>query len=88
MSDPTKKSNQIITISAAEKIVISEVDSVSAFDDDGILIISDLGKICIEGSELKIIDLNKEKKTIEIIGHIKGVFYLDKGDKKKRGIWQ
>lgn len=85
--DATKKSSQIITIRSAEKTEIDEVDSIISFDDEGVLIMTELGKICVEGESLQVIDLNKEKKTIEIIGNIKGVFYIDKINKKKRGLW-
>ena len=85
--DATKKSSQIITIRSAEKTEIDEVDSIVSFDDEGVLIKTELGKICVEGESLQVIDLNKEKKTIEITGNIKGVFYIDKINKKKRGLW-
>ena len=87
MDATIKKSNQIITVSARERIEINEVDSIINFDTEGITIMTQLGKIYVEGNGLEILDLNKEKRSIEIRGNVSGVFYLDKTEKKKRGVW-
>ena len=87
MGESTLKTNQTITIKDAEKIDITDVEAIISFDEDGILLMTDLGKISIEGENLKIIELNKDKRCVEINGAIKGVFYVCKDAKKKRGFW-
>ena len=87
MGETPVKSNQTIIVKGAEKAEISDVDAIISFDEDGILLMTDLGKICIEGENLKIIELNKEKRLIEIHGSIKGLFYEGKESKRKRSFW-
>lgn len=80
-------SEQKIIITNKERVEINSVSSVRALDDTGVLIDSSLGMISVEGSELKIEDLEKSTSVIVITGKISGVYYLEKREKKKgRGL--
>ena len=77
------QSKQQIVISDKNKLEIDSVLSVKFFDDDGVLIETSLGDISVEGKNLKIENFEKSTSKILITGHIVGVCYLEKRDKKK-----
>ena len=75
--------NQQIVISDRKKVEIDSVSAVSAFDEDGVLVETALGKISVEGRDLKIENFEKATGKILITGTIICVFYLEKTEKKK-----
>ena len=80
--------NQRISVIDKKSVEIDNVLSVRAFDEDGVLLETPLGKISVEGSELKIENFEKASAKILISGNIIGVFYLEKSQKKKgRGLF-
>ena len=80
--------NQRISVVDRKSVEIDNVSSVRAFDEYGILLETPLGKISVEGNELKIENFEKASAKILISGNIVGVFYLEKTQKKKgRGLF-
>ena len=80
--------NQRISVIDRKNVEIDNVSSVRAFDEDGVLLETPLGKISVEGKELKIENFEKSSAKILISGNIIGVFYLEKAEKKKgRGLF-
>jgi sporulation protein YabP len=78
---------QNIIISDKKKVEINEVTSVRSFDEDGVLLETSLGRISVEGADLRIENFEKLTSKILITGNIYGVFYVEKREKKKgRGI--
>jgi sporulation protein YabP len=77
------QSSQQICVSDRNKVEIDSVSAVRSFDEDGVLLESSLGKISVEGRELKIENFEKATGKIQISGNISGVFYLEKNVKKK-----
>ena len=75
--------NQRISVIDRKSVEIDNVLSVRAFDEDGVLLETPLGKISVEGSELKIENFEKASAKILISGNIIGVFYLEKSQKKE-----
>ena len=81
------QSSQRITVTDRKSVEIEAVSSVRAFDEEGVLLETPLGKIAVEGRELKIENFEKASGKLLITGSITGVFYLEKRDKKKgRGL--
>jgi sporulation protein YabP len=66
--------NQRITVSDRKSVEVDNISSVRAFDEDGVLLESPLGKISVEGRELKIENFEKATGRILISGSIIGVF--------------
>ena len=65
--------NQRISVIDRKSVEIDNVSSVRAFDEDGVLLDTPLGKISVEGSELKIENFEKVNAKILISGNIVGV---------------
>lgn len=74
---------QTVVISDKNRIEIDAVVSVKAFDEDGVLLETSLGNICVEGSDLRIENFDKASTRILVAGNINGVYYLEKRMKKK-----
>ena len=74
---------QEVIITDKSRMEINAVKSVKAFDEDGVLLETDLGNISVEGRELRIENFEKATSRILICGNIIGVFYLEKRQKKK-----
>ena len=68
---------QNLTLKNRELLVIDGVDDVLLFNDDYLEITSDMGIIAVEGEELKIEGLSKERREITIRGRVSGIFYKD-----------
>ena len=68
---------QCLTLKNREALTIDGVDDVLAFSDDYLEITSNMGVISVEGEELKIEGLSREKREILICGRISGIFYKD-----------
>ena len=81
----TENKNNIITIDCRKQISVSGVTDVVGFDDTSILLVTDAGKLLIEGSDLQITTLDVECGRLCASGKIDSVIYNDK-DQGKRGI--
>ena len=82
----TEAGKQNLVIKNRELLVIDGVDDVLAFTDEYLELTSNLGVISVEGEELKIEGLSKDKGEITICGRISGVFY--KEGKSEKGIFR
>jgi sporulation protein YabP len=56
--------------------------NILGFEEDIIILDTELGRLNIEGEELKIESLNKENKTVLIKGRISGLFYSEQKSAK------
>ena len=80
---------QEIVIRSRKEIQIDGVNSVRAFDENGVILDTRGGKVVVEGGELKIENLDKSTGKILVVGRIDGVFYPNFKEKKKgRGLFR
>ena len=74
--------HKALTVKNRNRLTLNGVSNIADFDEGYITLeIGGEGKICIEGSDLKIESLLREGGEIEITGRINGVFY----SQNKRG---
>ena len=66
---------QTVVLENRKKLTVDSVINVEAFTEDYLEIYTELGKICIEGRELKIEELRQDTGKIFISGDIDGIFY-------------
>ena len=67
----------ILTVKSRELLTLDGVDNVEGFDEDSVTLSTTLGRVIIEGADLKIESLTRERGEITIKGKISGVFYSD-----------
>ena len=68
---------QTVILENKKKLTIDSVINVESFNDDYMEISTALGRICVEGKELKIEELRQENGKILITGEIDGIFYKE-----------
>ena len=78
----TQSNMQRIVIENRERLQIGQVKSVLSFDEDYLKINSELGIIVVEGKELIIENLSKERGEILVKGRIDSIEFIE--GKKKR----
>ncbi len=67
-----------LTIENREKIEMNGIQEVITFNEEKIILKSNLGRLDIEGEELNIKKLNLDKENIQINGYINSFEYTDK----------
>ena len=72
-----------LSVKDRNKLILNGVSNIASFDESYVALDTNEGKICIEGSGLKIESLARDGGEIEISGRINGVFYTQ--NKKVKG---
>ena len=72
-----------ISIKNRESLSMTEVSEVLSFDEDFITVMTVDGKVEIEGSGLKILNMSSDSGDMLLTGRIDGVYYSAKPTKKK-----
>lgn len=75
----------ILTVRCRESVKLDGVKNVEGFDEGYVSLSTELGRVVIEGEDLKIESLTKEDGIIYVTGKINGVYYSD--DKPKHGVF-
>lgn len=75
----------VVTIKDRSEITVNGVENIIGFDEGYVVISTTLGEVNVEGEELKIEDLSKERGEILIKGKVNAFYYKDKVAKKRKG---
>lgn len=70
-----------------EGVKLSGVSDVESFDDRSVIMQTSLGRLAIEGDGLHISVLSIQSGEVEVQGRVNGVFYIDEGMQKKKGLF-
>lgn len=83
MTDNTVKKNELL-LTNRNQLILDGVKSIDSFDEDYLEIDTELGKMSVEGGELKIEEFLQSSGKIKIKGRINGLFYQKENLKKKK----
>ena len=83
MQEKTLKHTSLC-IRERSNVTIDGVENVLGFDESYVSLMTVVGRIVVEGRELKIESLSKENGEISVIGKIDGVFYTE--EKGAKGV--
>ncbi len=83
---PTPK-NQTLTLTDRKALIVEGVRDVVRFEEESILLDTDLGLLEVDGSNLRIAKLDPDRQMICLNGEICAMLYLDATPKKK-GLWR
>ena len=72
-----------INVKDRESLTMSGVSEVLSFDGDYIAVMSEGGKVEIEGDGMRIVSMSSSSGDLLVAGRIDGVFYPSKTQKKK-----
>jgi len=84
---PVKPLAQNILMENREKLKVTGVLDVESFNDEGITVITELGRLLVYGKGLKIKNLNLQNSELNITGSIYCLEYDDKGKSKGQGLF-
>ncbi len=85
MEDKNFKEQNIV-IQNREKTVVTGVDDILSFDDELVIVQTDLGLLTIKGEDLKMNKLNLDNNELIIEGKTSAIAYSDATQNKKQGI--
>lgn len=88
MENAPKKLKAILLIEDRKKVELNNVEAVLSFEDDYVSLATGTGKVTIEGSEMKIVDLSKDNGHILIIGTVTSISYDEDGKRKRSGLFR
>ena len=77
---------QKIVIQNREKAVVTGVEDILSFDDELVIVQTDLGLLTIKGESLKMNKLNLDNNELIIEGKTSAIAYSDAAQNKKQGI--
>ncbi len=87
MEDKNKTfKEQNIVIQNREKTVVTGVEDIHSFDDELVIVQTDLGLLTIKGENLKMNKLNLENNELIIEGRASAIAYSDAVQNKKQGL--
>ena len=76
---------QNIVIQNREKTVVTGVEDVLSFDDELVIVQTELGMLTIKGENLKMNKLNLDNNELIIEGKITAIAYSDNQIERKQG---
>ena len=86
MEDKAKSiREQNIVIQNREKSVITGVEDILSFDDELVIVKTDLGMLTLKGENLKMNKLNLENNELIVEGRTSAICYSDALENKKQG---
>ncbi|KAF0195628.1 MAG: sporulation protein YabP [Bacillota bacterium] len=77
--------NHRVTITNREQVVVEGVIHVDKFDDEEIVLETDLGMMALRGEDLHIKQLSLESGQLTVEGVVKTVEYLEEGGRVGKG---
>jgi len=77
--------NHRVIITNREQVVVEGVIHVEKFDDEEIILETDLGMMALRGEELHIKQLSLEQGQLVVDGVVKTVDYLEEGGRMGKG---
>ena len=78
----TPKIHRLQLMGRAE-LTVEGVTDVVRFEEDSVLMETDLGMLEVEGAQLRILRLDPERKEVSLAGTVNGLYYLDTPQKKR-----
>lgn len=83
----SKPRTQNLILENREKLSISGVIDVESFNDESVIVDTELGVLIISGVDLHINKLNLDNSELSIEGNITGCEYSDKESSRSGGFW-
>ena len=68
-------SKHSLILNARSKLSVSGVEDVINFDENGVILKTVAGILSVDGSDLRITNLNVEKGDVDIEGNVNGMYY-------------
>lgn len=77
--------NHSVLLENRQRVVIQGVEDVDSFDEESVILVTDMGYMSIQGMDLHINKLNLEEGQLIIEGNILGLQYSDRDLTREKG---
>ena len=74
--DEMKQKHQVV-LKNREKVIINGAAEVDSFDENRVVLITELGVLVVKGSSLHIQSLNVESGDVSVNGRIDSLYYIE-----------
>ncbi len=81
-------SKRVLRLLGRTELLVEGVADVVRFEEDNLLLDTELGMLEVDGTELRISRLDPEKKEIFVCGTVNGIFYTQAPQKKSGGLFR
>ncbi|MBO4979649.1 MAG: sporulation protein YabP [Clostridia bacterium] len=81
------KSVHEIRVTNRKQMTVDGVKDVIGFDETEVHLLTALGDMTIEGSDLRVKVLDVERGVVSLEGRVDGIFYSDGASEEKRSFW-
>lgn len=76
-----------VYLEGRKSVKIVGISDVESFDEFGVVVVTPLGRMAVEGEGLHVGEISVQSGNVLIDGKINGVFYLDEREGKKWGLF-
>ena len=83
----TKQGSAQLVLTDRSELHIDGVEDVYAFDESNVHLKTTMGELSVDGEGLRLRDLSLENGGVFIEGKIDGLYYIDRQEKKKHGLF-
>lgn len=81
------RAEHAVNLTSRSHIDISGVRDVLSFDEEGASLVTNCGRLTVEGKNIKVSALDVERGVVKIAGQIDALFYSDEKADTKRGLF-
>ena len=81
------KGKHSFSSSGREGIDVSGVSDVVSFDENGVVMETELGSLAVEGEGLHVKVLNVDAGQVTVEGRINGVYYFESSPRQRKGLF-
>lgn len=79
------ESGRMLCLRDRKQLDVTGVKEVVSFDEGGAIMLTEDGELCVEGSEIKISNLDTDNGRVSVSGKIDAMIYSpDRTDKKRK----
>ena len=77
---------RVLCLRDRKELEITGVKEVISFDERGAVILTQDGELCVEGTDIKISNLDTDSGKVSVTGRIDAMIYSAEPSEKKRGL--
>lgn len=77
---------KMLCLKGRRELNVDGVKEVVSFDENGAVIQTEVGELCVEGSGIRIANLDAAGGEIQITGKIDAMIYSEEATEKKKGL--
>ncbi len=75
-----------LCLTGRQGLFVGGVKEVVSFDEDGAVLVTEMGELEIGGREIRILDLDRESGEIQICGRVDSMTFATEDSQRKKGL--